>query len=253
VVRLIHKQGVFPGAFSMGDAADSLFDSYRSRADSHLRRSGRPLVTLSYAQSLDGSIAARRGETLALSGPESKRLTHRLRAASDAILVGIGTVLADDPRLTARLAGDEHPQPVVVDSRLRFPLNARLLDHPTHKPWIASSERADPARAQALEAAGAVVLRLPEQDDGRVDLGALLDRLGERGIASLMVEGGAAIITSFLAGRLADQLVLAIAPRLVGGLGAVERLLTDEAHLCDTLSWQAGPDMIVWGQFERDG
>jgi GTP cyclohydrolase II len=232
--------------------ADDLFSSYRMQADSHLQRSGRPLVMLSYAQSLDGSIAARRGETLVLSGPESKRLTHRLRAASDAILVGIGTVLADDPRLTARLAGDEHPQPVVVDSRLRFPLDARLFGHPTRKPWIAAGERADPARAQALEAAGASILRLPEQPDGRVDLGALLDRLGHRGIASLMVEGGSAIITSFLAGRLADQLVLTIAPRLVGGLRAVEGPLIDEVHLRDVLSWQAGADIIVWGHFDRN-
>jgi GTP cyclohydrolase II len=236
----------------MTNAHDSLFEDHQARADSHLRRFGRPLVTLSYAQSLDGSIAARRGETLVLSGPESKVLTHRLRAANDAILVGIGTVLADDPRLTARLAGGAHPQPVVVDSRLRFPPDARLLNHPIHMPWIATGERADPARAQALEAKGAVMLPLPEEADGWIDLGALLDQLGQRGIASLMVEGGAAILTSFLAGRLADQLVLTIAPRLVGGLGAVDRPLAGEVHLHDVLSWQAGADMIVRGQFKRD-
>jgi 3,4-dihydroxy 2-butanone 4-phosphate synthase/GTP cyclohydrolase II len=85
-----------------------------------------------------------------------------------------------------------------------------------------------------------------------VDLEALLDQLGERGVGSLMVEGGAEIITSFLAGRLADQLVLTIAPRLVGGLKAVERLLANKVTLHDVLSWQAGADIIVWGQFHRD-
>ena len=234
----------------MTEAHDSRFASYRAQANAHLRRTGRPLVMLSYAQSLDGSIAARRGERLVLSGPESKALTHRLRAAHDTILVGIGTVLADDPRLTARLAEGPNPQPVVVDSRLRFPPDARLLDHPTHTPWIATGEHADPARASALEEAGAVVLRLPEKADGRVDLGALLDRLGQRGVASLMVEGGAAILTSFLAGRLADQLVLTIAPRLVGGLNALEQPLAGVLDLHDTLFWQAGADMIVWGQFK---
>jgi GTP cyclohydrolase II len=236
----------------MTEAFDSRFESYRTQANSHLRRFDRPLVMLSYAQSLDGSIAARRGERLVLSGPESKALTHRLRAANDTILVGIGTVLADDPRLTARLAEGANPQPIVVDSSLRFPPDARLLDHPTHKPWIATSEHADPARASALEEADAVVLRLPEGADGRVDLGALLDQLGQRGVASLMVEGGAAIITSFLAGRLADQLVLTIAPRLVGGLNALDQPLANGLDLHDTLYWQAGADMIVWGYLKQD-
>jgi GTP cyclohydrolase II len=233
----------------MTEALESRFDSYQAQAHSHLRRFGRPLVMLSYAQSLDGSIAAHRGERLVLSGPESKALTHRLRAANDAILVGIGTVLADDPRLTARLAEGANPQPIVADSSLRFPPYAKLLDHPTHTPWIAASEHADPARANALKEAGAVVLRLPEGVDGRVDLSAMLDQLGERGIASLMVEGGAAIITSFLAGRLADQLVLTIAPRLIGGLRAVDQLMVNGLDLHDTLYWQAGADMIVWGHF----
>ena len=217
------------------------------------QRSGRPLVRLKVASTLDGRIALGSGESRWITGPAARAHGHLLRAHHDGILVGIGTALADDPRLTARLAGGPHPQPVVVDSRLRFPPDARLLDHPTHTPWIASSECANPERAQALEARGADVLRLPEQADGRVDLGVMLDRLGERGIASLMVEGGAAIITSFLAGRLADQLVLTIAPRLVGGLGAVERPLADEVHLHGTLSWRAGTDMIVWGQFKRNG
>ena len=103
-------------------------------AAAHHARTGRPLVTLSYAQSLDGCIAAGPGQRLSLSGPEALMLTHELRAAHAAILVGIGTVLADDPRLTVRLVPGSHPQPVVVDSRLRIPDDCYLLRHGPRRP-----------------------------------------------------------------------------------------------------------------------
>lgn len=182
----------------------------------------RPFVTLSYAQSLDGSIAARRGQQTAISGPETLRLTHRLRAAHDAILVGIGTVLVDDPQLTVRLVEGANPQPVVVDSQLRFPLKARLLHHPTHRPWIMTTAAADPLRQLELEAAGARVFRLPTTPQGQVDLQAMLQLLTQQGIINLMVEGGSAVITSFLTQHLVDRLIVTIAPRLIGGLPAIQ-------------------------------
>ena len=180
----------------------------------------RPLVTLSYAQSLDGSIAAVPRQPLALSGPESMAFAHQLRAAHDAILVGIGTVLPDNPRLTVRLVSGPNPQPIVLDSRLRFPRGANLLRHP-RPPWIATTARADPERQAALEAAGAHVLRLPADDCGRVHLPSLLAALTDSGIKTLMVEGGSAVITSFLSARLVDRIALTLAPRLVGGVRAV--------------------------------
>ena len=182
-------------------------------------RPGRPFVTLSYAQSLDGSIAARRGATTPISGPEALRLTHQLRAHHDAILVGIGTVLADDPQLTVRLVPGPNPQPVIVDSRLRLPPTARLLGD--GRPWIATTDAADRRRQAALEAAGARVVRLPADDAGRVSLPALLAYLHRQHVRSLMVEGGARVITGILAERLADRLVVTIAPLLLGGLNAV--------------------------------
>jgi 3,4-dihydroxy 2-butanone 4-phosphate synthase/GTP cyclohydrolase II len=211
---------------------------------------GRPFVTLSYAQSLDGCIAAKRGQPLALSGPKSLNLTHQLRAAHDAILIGIGTLLADNPRLTVRLVEGEDPQPVVLDSRLRFPPEANLLKHPM-PPWVATGEWADEARQRRLERAGARVLRLPAGTNGQVDLPALLNRLGELGIGSLMVEGGARVITSFLYARLVDLLVLTISPVLVGGLHAVESL--GESDLAGLPRLQhlrhewLGEDFILWG------
>lgn len=214
---------------------------------------GRPFVTLSYAQSLDGSIAAQPGRPLILSGPESLALTHRLRAAHDAILVGIGTVLADDPRLTVRLAPGPHSQPVVLDTHLRCPLDAALLRHPTHRPWLLCGPEADPVLEVALRAAGARVVRLPLGPDGRIDLGAALAFLVAHGIRTLMVEGGAGVITAFLAGRQVDFVILTIAPVIVGGVRAVTGPLApdlaDLPRLHDIGHELAGGDLIVWGRF----
>lgn len=222
-----------------------------SEAAAHRQRLGRPFVTLSYAQSLDGSIAARPGRPLALSGSKSMALTHGLRAAHDGILVGIGTLLADNPRLNVRLVEGIDPQPVVVDSRLRFPPYANLLRN-CRVPWIATSEDADPERQTALERTGARVVRLPAAANGWVDLGALLGRLGEMGLNSLMVEGGAQIITSFLAARLVDQVVLTIAPVLVGGLRVMDYLGHAQINCFPRLrrvSYQRlGEDLVLRGE-----
>jgi len=220
------------------------------KAAEHHRHTSRPFVTLSYAQSVDGSIAARPGQPMALSGALAMTLTHQLRAAHDAILVGIGTVLADNPRLTVRLVEGKNPQPIVADSRLRFPLSAHLLcEHPL-SPWIATGEQADASRQKVLEAAGGRVLRLPMNARGQVNLTALLERLGTLGIHSVMVEGGARIITNFLAERLVDHIVLTVAPRFVGGLRAVRRLAhADPVHLprLRNLRYQwLAEDLVLW-------
>jgi 3,4-dihydroxy 2-butanone 4-phosphate synthase/GTP cyclohydrolase II len=217
-----------------------------AEAASHRQRTGRPFVTLSYAQSLDGCIAATPGQPLALSGPESRQLIHQLRAAHDAILVGIGTVLADDPRLNVRLASGPNPQPVIVDSRLRFPDDAQLLQK-TPLPWIVTTAQANLRRQKALEAAGAQVWRGPATPDGRVDLNALLDQLGQRGINTLMVEGGASIITNFLARRLVNRLVLTLAPIYLGGYRATHGLTPPWPQLRHSGYTQLGQDLIVTG------
>ena len=222
-----------------------------SEAAAYRQRTGRPFVTLSYAQSLDGSIAARPGRPLALSGSKSMALTHGLRAAHDGILVGIGTLLADNPRLNVRLVEGQDPQPIVVDSRLRFPPYANLLRN-CRVPWIATSEDADKERQAALEQIGARVLRLPPAANGWVDLTALLRYLGEMGLNSLMVEGGAQIITSFLAARLVDQVVLTIAPMLVGGLRVMDYLGQAQVSCFPRLrrvSYQRlGEDLVLRGE-----
>jgi GTP cyclohydrolase II len=158
---------------------------------------GRPLVTLTYAQSLDGSIAARPGHPLTISCIESQTFTHSLRAAHDAILVGIGTVLADNPRLNVRLVAGQSPQPVLLDSRLRFPSFVNLLKD-GNRPWVIATPSAEISRAQDLENQGARVFCLPEASGGGIDLTALLAKLGEMGVTALMVEGGAQVFTSFI-------------------------------------------------------
>ncbi|GIW06583.1 MAG: hypothetical protein KatS3mg060_1388 [Dehalococcoidia bacterium] len=224
-----------------------------NRASDYHRRTGRPFVTLTYAQSLDGSIAAQRGERLHLSSEQSTRFTHQLRALHDAILVGVGTIVVDDPRLTVRLASGNSPQVVVVDSRLRVPRSAAIFRNP-RLPWIATTDAADPERLSELVQSGVQTLRLPATENGWVDLAALLNRLGQAGITSLMVEGGSRIITSFLVGGLVDQVVITIAPLLVGGLRAVDSLIpangAGPTRLRNVVVEPCGDDLLLRGDLE---
>ncbi len=185
----------------------------------------RPFVTVTYAQSLDGSIARRGGEKLTLSNLHSQQLTHRVRALHDAILVGINTVLSDDPQLNVRLVEGTNPQPVIVDSRLRFPLDARLLRDPCVRPIIATGDQtACTEKERRLAEQGARVVRMPLEADGSLCLDRLLAYLWREGVRTVMVEGGSEILTSVLAAHLADQFLVTVAIRLVGGLRAVQPL-----------------------------
>lgn len=218
----------------------------QKQATAHFQATGRPFVTLSYAQTLDGCVAAQPDKHLDISAPPALMMTHSLRAAHAGILIGIGTALADNPSLTVRLVEGGSPQPVVVDSGLRLPLTAKVLKTP-NPVWIAATEGAARVRQQALEAAGAKVLRLPANENGQVDLSALLIRLGEMGLASLMVEGGPSILTSFLAAGLADYAVVTVAPVFVGGVHALNRLLQPSPRIDNPHIVQVGPDVTLWG------
>ncbi len=219
--------------------------------------SPRPFVTLSYAQSLDGCLTAQQGTAAPISAPASLTMTHALRAAHGAILVGIETVLADDPALTVRLVAGDNPQPVIVDSQLRTPLDARLLQG-SGSAWIATTAQgAQSSRRQRLEEAGARILTLPTGKKGRVDLAALLTCLGAEGIGALMVEGGARILTSFLEEGLADYAVITIAPVFLGGYqmiqpaGAGHELRAVMPRLQNVEQVQLATDTILWGEFEK--
>lgn len=214
-------------------------------------RHNRPLVTISYAQSVDGSIATRNRKQLQLSGHQSMVLTHRIRAACDAIVVGINTVLVDDPQLNVRLSPGTSPQPIVLDSKLRLPLQARLLDRTDHRCWLACTDRNDQKKIDAVENRGAEVIRCRRDLLGRVDLQDLLLQLGEKGIKSIMVEGGSQVITSFIEARLVDQMIITIAPRLVGGLPILNGSWSGNNSLLhlNPVSYQScGQDIVLWGQ-----
>jgi len=231
-----------------------VIESLVEKAGGHLERAGRPFVTLTYAQSLDGCISARAGEPLAISGRESMALTHRLRAHHDAILVGIGTVLSDDPRLSVRLVKGKNPQPVILDSRLRVPADARVLNGNGRTTLVVTREDHDEERSRALTKAGARIVTVPANPRGQVSLHALLDKLGEMNIRSLMVEGGSRVITSFLLARLADYAVLTIVPVFVGGLRAVSDLSQSDPKCFLRIrepghKW-LGDDLILWGDLE---
>jgi 5-amino-6-(5-phosphoribosylamino)uracil reductase/diaminohydroxyphosphoribosylaminopyrimidine deaminase/5-amino-6-(5-phosphoribosylamino)uracil reductase len=210
-----------------------------------------PWVTIKYAQTLDGRIATRSGESQWISSADSLVYAHELRACHDAILVGVGTVLRDNPRLTVRLVEGANPLRVVVDSRLRTPLDKALLDPPTEA-LFAATTAADPARRAALEALGAQVLILPAQADGRVDLPALLAALVARGVRSVLVEGGAEMITALLRQRLAHRLVVCVAPKVLGmgveGVGDLDISRLDDAlTFRDARFWLCGADVLFEG------
>lgn len=216
-------------------------------------KSIRPSITVSYAQSLDGSIASPSSRPLALSSPDSLVMTHNLRAAHDAILVGIGTVLADNPRLTARKVEGESPQPVVLDTHLRLPEGSSVLEHP--KPlMVATGPTPNPKRVEEVERRGGRVLSGPTGAGGLVQLPSLVERLRQLGIASLMVEGGTKVISSFLREGLVDTAVITITPAFVGGRHAVDALgferLEDFPRLKQAEWSKFGPDIVVWGDIE---
>jgi riboflavin-specific deaminase-like protein len=225
--RTQHQPSFLTDEVASSDAMDALLHDLR-QARTRKRLRGRPFVTLAYAQSVDGSITIARGQRSALSGPESLRFTHALRAGHDGILVGVGTVLADDPELRVRLVDGRDPQPVIVDSHLSTPIGAKLLAQAGRRPWIGTTSRVgappDGDRCLPIEARGARLFVSEPQANGWVDLPALLRQLHAAGIEHLMVEGGARIITSFLEARLVDYVALTIAPMFMGGLAAVGQL-----------------------------
>lgn len=184
----------------------------------HWVHTGRPLVIVKCAVSVDGRIAAADGSSQWLTGPEARAAAHALRAECDAIAVGSGTVLADDPALTVRLPGYDGPQPlrVVLDGRGRTTPDRRVLDDTA--PTLVAV-RDDAPDVQKLRDAGAQVAVLPAAGEQGVDLRVLLDLLGERGVRSVLVEGGAAVVTAFIAAGLWDRLVVHVAAVLLGEAG----------------------------------
>jgi 3,4-dihydroxy 2-butanone 4-phosphate synthase/GTP cyclohydrolase II len=212
---------------------------------------GRPFTLVSYAQCLDGSIATIDRRPLAISGRAAMTLTHRLRDLFEGILIGINTLLTDDPRLTVRLVDGANPRPVVLDTHLRTPASCRLVQRNDRAVWLASAANQSEGRQAALTRAGAVCLPCSLNSRGQIELHALLQKLYDRGIHSLMVEGGAQVITSFIRARLADLFIITVSPALVGGLQAVDGRSTaplSRLPLTDIHYERMEDDLIVWAK-----
>jgi GTP cyclohydrolase II len=208
----------------------------------------RPYVVLKYAQTLDGRIATRRGDAKWISSEAERRISHGLRAACDAVLVGVGTAIVDDPQLTVRMVPGSSPLRVVLDSTLRLPSTARVLDSRARTIVITTESSSEMGRT-ALRAR-AVGVHVVDASPRGVDLVSALQTLRALGVGSLLVEGGARVITSFLAEKLVDRLVVGIAPTIMGtGIDAVGDLgvasVAESVRLTNRTIHQAGGDLLV--------
>ncbi|MGD0673818.1 MAG: bifunctional diaminohydroxyphosphoribosylaminopyrimidine deaminase/5-amino-6-(5-phosphoribosylamino)uracil reductase RibD [Polyangiaceae bacterium] len=217
--------------------------------------SGIPFVALKLGLSLDGRIASRTGASKWVTGPEARARVHLLRAQQDAVIVGIGTVLADDPRLTVRDAPGNSPLRVVFDTKLRIPVTAQLVQTARDVPtWVVCTTDAASSAEEQLVERGVEVLRAPPSAEGRIDPLAGLRLLASRGVVRAMIEGGAELAGSVLAGAAVDELHAFIAPILLGPRGrpgAVDwagPATPSEAPCIVDPQWEVcGVDAHVWG------
>ncbi len=252
-IRQLRDAGI---EVSVGDGAQVAAEL--NRFFIRYQAAGRPFVSLKYAMSLDGKIATQRGESRWITGPEARRFAHELRHQHDAVLVGVNTVVQDDPQLTVRERAGEgearQPLRLVLDSGLRLPDTARLLQDagPT---LIATTDRAPAARREDLEGRGVEVQVFPALE-GRVDLRAVAEELGRRRRISLLIEGGAAVHAAALKAGLVDRVYVLVAPLLVGsGIAPVDSLgigrLRDAPRLEGLAARPLGSDVLLMANAGR--
>jgi diaminohydroxyphosphoribosylaminopyrimidine deaminase/5-amino-6-(5-phosphoribosylamino)uracil reductase len=209
----LREQGIIVETGLLGEEAQRLNEAFFKYVST-----GLPFVTLKTASTLDGKIAARTGDSRWITNEQSREYVHTLRHRHAAVMIGIGTLLADDPRLTTRLSVPGlHPVRVVIDSRLTIPEQAAILQDHAAPVIVVTTERADPAKAFRLQQLGADVIRAGEGE--RVDLPLALRKLGERRIGSILLEGGGTLNGAMLEAGLIDKIVLFFAPKLAGGPG----------------------------------
>lgn len=213
---------------------------------------GLPFVTLKLAMTLDGKIATRTGDSKWISSEKSRRMVHQLRRRSDAVLIGVGTVIADDPELTGRIGNHAaYPARIIMDSRARMPLQSKILSQPGGRTIIAVTNRAPNENLKRLEQAGACIIVI-EEENGQVSPKALLSTLGGMNITSVLIEGGSHIAASFLSAGVTDKVMFFIAPKIaggesartaVGGLGIAA--MGDALELKDMTVRRIGRDILV--------
>ena len=214
---------------------------------------GRPLITLKTATTLDGRVATAKGQSKWITGAPARAFAHGLRAENDAIMIGIGTALADQPSLTCRLPGmeDRSPVRIVADSTLRLPVESPLVETAGDVPtWVVTVKSADQDKRQALEAKGIEVIEVAAGNDGRPDLIAVVMELGGRGLTRLLVESGGDLAAALIKHDLADRLAWFRSPKLIGGDGkgavaafGIEAIAEAPAFVRDSIT-DAGDDVL---------
>lgn len=211
-----------------------------------------PFVTMKFACSLDGKIATASGESQWISGIESRKFTHHLRDINDAILVGVGTVLADNPTLTTRLVEGKNPVRVILDSNARTPLNSNVVTDKSARTIIAVTENVPQEKISALETHGVEIITAGS--GGRVDLNILMRELAEREITSVLVEGGGTVHFAMIKAGLVDKIFAFIAPKIIGGKNALTAVegegfenLSEAFKLKNFTAQKLGDDVLIVG------
>jgi diaminohydroxyphosphoribosylaminopyrimidine deaminase/5-amino-6-(5-phosphoribosylamino)uracil reductase len=247
-IRSLRSGGIDVRLGVLGEACRELNEAFSK----HIVE-GKPFVILKVAATLDGKIAARNGDSKWISGERSRRFVHQLRNRVDGVVVGVGTVVRDDPLLTARVRGGRDPLRIILDSRLRIPEGARVLQDSPSGTMIAVTKKAPQEKIERLKKRGVRILTAPSKE-GRVDLAWCFSRLGEMGVTSLMVEGGSRVSGALLDGRLFDKLLLFLSPRLLGDARSVAIFggkgfedLRDALTLPKVRTRKIGEDILVEG------
>ncbi len=213
---------------------------------------GLPWIVMKAGMSLDGKISRVRGQGGSITGPESQQRTHELRDQLDAILIGIGTALIDNPALTCRVEHGRDPLRVILDSQLRLPPEAKMLRQQSDaQTWIFCRKDTPVERQQVLEKAGAVIRRVDADKLGQLDLRDVLRCLGKSGITSVLVEGGAAVHGAFLRAGLADEACLFVAPCFIGDSGTPLLTGAAAAFLTGMTAEKLGEDVLLRGLLRR--
>lgn len=216
-IRALRKKGIEVEVGVLSEKARSYNESYIKFVTT-----GRPFVILKVAASLDGKVSTARGESRWITGESSRKFVHQLRQQCDGILVGIGTVLSDDPLLTVRLPKQPIREPfrIVLDTRLRFPLKAKMIRKADpSKTIIVTGRKGSKAKQKALEERGVRVLR-EKSDQGGIDMLSLIKKLGGMSLTSLLIEGGPKINASALASKIVNKVIFFLAPKIIGGTQA---------------------------------
>lgn len=250
-IDYLRSKGVNVKTGVLEEECEKLLEAY-----SKYVRTGKPFVTAKSALTLDGYSATSTGHSMWVTGEKARQYVHRLRSEIDAVMVGIGTVLADDPRLTSRLkrGKDRNPCRIIVDTHLRMPENARLLDDDSKAlTFIVTGKRVNRKLIKRIERGNTYVLKCPVKGN-RIDLDAMMHILGKKSITSILLEGGAGLMGSMIREKLVDKFLIFKAPKLLGGndgvpmaVGKGPEHMNDSLALRDINVKKYGEDMLISG------